>query len=222
MWRSRAPHATAVSVAPIFGDKWVRPWREVGICRLPVRFFCAMTLAKPETAAERRGEGTLPDFPLVDAHVHLYDTDVIDYPWMKRLPSLNSLHGPAEYTAATGGVAVERLVFIEVDAAAGRHLDEAVWVETAARNDSRIGAIVAAMPLEMGAAVEPDIAAFASMPLARGVRRLIQGHVEEPGWCLKPDFVEGVKLVGKYGLGFEILHLPPADGGCHRTGAPLP
>ena len=76
----------------------------------------------------------MPDFPLVDAHVHLYDPDAIDYPWMRDAPALNAPHGPDEYTAAIGGVAVDKLVFVEVDAASGRHLDEAVWVETAARN----------------------------------------------------------------------------------------
>jgi len=156
-----------------------------------------------------RGEGILPDFPMVDAHVHLYDPNAIDYPWMKGEPALNSPHGSADYTAATGGVAVDRLVWVEVDAAPGRHLDEAVWVEAAAQNDNRLGAIVASMPLENGAVAEPDIAAFASMPLARAVRRLIQGHVEEPGWCLRPDFVAGVKLLAKYDLGFEICIYHP-------------
>ena len=101
------------------------------------------------------------------------------------------------------------LVFVEVDVAEGRHLDEAVWVEHAARHDSRVQAIVAAMPLERGAAAEPDVAAFARMPLARGVRRLIQGHVDEPGWCLRPEFVAGVKLLATYDLGFEICIYHP-------------
>ncbi len=160
-----------------------------------------------------RGEGILPDFPLVDAHVHLYDPDALDYPWMKGEPMLNSPHGSAEYTAATDGVAVDKLVFVEVDVAGGRHLDEAVWVEAAARNDARVQAIVASMPLEMGAAAEPDIAAFARMPLARAVRRLIQAHAAEPGWCLRPEFIEGVRLLAKYDLGFEICiyHAQMAD-----------
>ncbi len=155
----------------------------------------------------------MPDFPLIDAHVHLYDPDALPYPWMAAEPMLNSRHGPAEYTAALGGVAVDRLVFVEVDAAPGRHLDEALWVEAAARDDGRVQGIVASMPLEMGAAAEPDIAAFASMPHARAVRRLIQGHASEPGWCLQPDFIAGVRLLAKYDLGFEICiyHQQMAD-----------
>lgn len=151
----------------------------------------------------------MPDFPLVDAHVHLYDPDALDYPWMKGEPVLNSLHGSAEYSAAIGGVAVDKLVFVEVDVASGRHLDEAVWVEAAAQEDSRVQAITASMPLENGTAVEPDIAAFARMPRARAVRRLIQAHMDEPGWCLRPDFVDGAKLLAKYDLGFEICIFHP-------------
>lgn len=147
----------------------------------------------------------MPDFPIVDAHVHLYDPKAITYSWMKNEPRLNSLHGSAEFTAAIGGVAVEKLVFVEVDAGPGVHLDEARWVARAAEADKRISAIVATVPLEKGsAAVEADIATIARMPLARGVRRLIQGHVNEPGWCLRPEFVAGVRLLAKYDLGFEI------------------
>jgi L-fuconolactonase len=69
------------------------------------------------------------------------------------------------------------------------------------------------MPLEQGgAAVAPDLASFAAMPLARGVRRLIQSHVGEPGWCLRPDFVEGVRAVGRAGLHFELCVYHPQMG----------
>jgi L-fuconolactonase len=151
----------------------------------------------------------VPDFPIVDTHVHLYDPAAISYPWMAGVPALNSRHGSEEYTAAIGPVAVEKLVFVEVDAGPGAHLAEARLVEKLAQADKRVAAIVASMPLEQGASTEPDIVTFAGMPLARGVRRLIQGHVSEPGWCLRQAFVEGVKLVAKHGLGFEICIYHP-------------
>jgi L-fuconolactonase len=151
----------------------------------------------------------MPDFTIVDTHVHLYDPAAIAYPWMAGVPKLNSKHGSAEYTAAIGPLKVDKLVFVEVDAGPGEHLAEARWVETLARSDSRIAGIVASIPLEEGAAAEADIAAFAKMPLARGVRRLIQGHAGEPGWCLRPAFVEGVKAVGRHGLHFEICIYHP-------------
>jgi L-fuconolactonase len=154
-------------------------------------------------------EVDLPDFPLVDTHVHLYDPAAVRYPWMADVPALNSRHGPAEFTAALGSIAVDKLVFVEVDAAPGENFAELAWVADAAARDSRIQATVASIALERGIAVEPEIAAYASIPLARNVRRLIQGHVGEPGWCLRPDFLEGVRLLGVHGLGFEICIFHP-------------
>lgn len=152
----------------------------------------------------------MPDFAIVDTHVHVYDPAAVEFPWMAEVPLLNALHGPAEFAAATAPVAVEKYVFVEVDAGPGQHLPEARWVEALAKRDPRLAAIVASMPLEEGAAaVEPDIAEFARMPLARGVRRLIQGHVHEPGWCLRPEFVDGVKAVAAHNLHFEICIYHP-------------
>ena len=74
------------------------------------------------------GGDNVPDFPLVDAHVHLYDPDAVDYSWMEGVTLLNSPHGSAEYSAAIGDVAVDKLVFIEVNADPGAHLAEVAWV----------------------------------------------------------------------------------------------
>jgi L-fuconolactonase len=128
---------------------------------------------------------------------------------MAGIPHLNRPHGPKDFTERTSGVEVEKMIFVEVDAAPGQHLDEARWVAEIAQTDQRIRGIVASIPLEKGAAAEADIMAFAKMPLARGVRRLIQPHVSEPGWCLRPDFVSGVKLLPKYEQPFEICILHP-------------
>jgi L-fuconolactonase len=151
----------------------------------------------------------LPDFPIVDAHVHIYDPAAISFSWMSSAPLLNKRHDPAYYRERTAGVAIDKMVFLEVDADEGRNLDEARWVAETAKGEPRLQAIVASMPLEKGRVVEPDIATYAKMPLARGVRRLIQRHVGEPGWCLRSPFVEAVKLLPKYGLTFDICILHP-------------
>ena len=151
----------------------------------------------------------MPDFPIVDAHVHLYDPAAVSYPWMAGEPRLNAPHGPAEYARATEGVEVERMVFVEVDAAAGAYLDEVRWVAEAARGEPRLQGMVASVPLEKGAACAADIAAFAAVPIARAVRRLIQPHLDRPGWCLRPEFVAGVKLLAAHNLKFEICIYHP-------------
>lgn len=85
-------------------------------------------------------------FPIIDSHVHLYDPAVLSYPWMAGIPALNRPHLPADFTDACGPIPVDRMIFVEVDAAPADRLAEADWVSGLAHTDPRIGAIVASAP----------------------------------------------------------------------------
>jgi L-fuconolactonase len=148
----------------------------------------------------------MPSFPIIDAHVHLYDPLALSYPWMSQIPKLNRPHGIAEFRRLTEGVEIDGLIFVEVDVAEGRHLDEARWVEEHADpHPGLLRGIVASMPLERGAeAVAADLEAFAALPHARGVRRLLERHEQESGWALRAPFIEGVRLLARYNLPFDL------------------
>ena len=146
----------------------------------------------------------MPDFPIIDAHVHLYDPAHLPYAWLGGVPAINKAHLPADFDRLTAPVRVDGIVFVEVDVDDPRHLDEARWVEQLGESDSRVRALVAGMPLEQGVSIEPDIADYAKLPHARGVRRLMQKHAGEPGWSLQPDFVAALKLLSNYGLTFDL------------------
>ncbi|MCP4303568.1 MAG: amidohydrolase family protein, partial [bacterium] len=155
----------------------------------------------------------MPEFPIVDAHVHLYDPQAISFAWMKDVPLLNKPHLPSYYSERSHPLVVDGLVFLEVDAANDEHVDEAMWVSELATGEPRLQAMVASAPLERGpGAVESDVAAIAKLPIARGIRRLIQGHVDEPGWCLRPDFVAAVQMLPTYDLSFDICIFHPQLG----------
>ena len=142
-------------------------------------------------------------FPIIDSHVHLYDPRLISYPWMAGEPELNKTHSPADFTMACGPIQVDGIIFVEVDAAPSDRLKEAEWVTDLAGQDGRIKAIVAAAPLELGEAAGPDLERLATLPLVRGIRRLIQSE-PDPEFCLRPDFVAGVKLLAAYDLSFDL------------------
>ena len=152
-------------------------------------------------------------FPIIDSHVHLYDPSVLSYPWMAEIPALNRPHLPDDFTDACDSIPVDRLVFVEVDAAPADRIAETDWITGMARADPRIGAIVAAAPLELGRAAEPHLERLAERPLVKGVRRLIQSE-PDPEFCLRPDFVDGVRLLARYGFSFDIcvyhVQLPAA------------
>jgi L-fuconolactonase len=151
----------------------------------------------------------MPNFPIIDAHVHIYDPGVIRFDWMSSSPKLNRAHLPADFSRKTAGVEIEAFVFVEVDAAPGEHLREAEWVAKQAQHEVRLRGMVGSIPLSHGASARPDIEALAAMPLARGVRQLIQNHVDEPGWCLQEAFVANVQLLPKHGLTFDLCIYHP-------------
>jgi L-fuconolactonase len=142
-------------------------------------------------------------FPIIDSHVHLNDPTALSFPWMAGVPQLNRGHFSADFTTACGPIQVDGIVFVEVDATPGDRLAEAEWVSAQASADRRIKAIVAAAPLELGEAARPHLERLTALPLVRGIRRLIQAE-PDPEFCLRPNFVAGVRLLAAHNLSFDI------------------
>jgi L-fuconolactonase len=145
----------------------------------------------------------MPNFPIVDSHVHLYDVERLRYAWLAGVPRINRTHLVADFDRALGAVEVEKWVFAEVAADPGLHIEEAAFVQAMAGGDSRLAGIVAHAPLEKGRAVEADLAALKRFAGVRGVRRLIETE-RDPSFCLAPAFLEGLRLLPRYGLSFDI------------------
>ena len=145
----------------------------------------------------------MPDFPIIDAHVHLYDTQRLSYAWLANVPKIDRSYGLEDFDAARGPVEIEKLVFAEVAVDPGLHLEEAEFIQQLADGDPRLAGSVAHAPLEKGARVEADLEKLAALPSVRGIRRLIETE-RDPSFCLEPGFIAGVKLVGRHGLSFDI------------------
>jgi L-fuconolactonase len=153
----------------------------------------------------------MPDFPIVDAHVHLYDPNVIRYGWMRGKAALEGPHGLAELDQARGAVEVQGIVWIEVGADPGQHQQEARWVAELAARGPRIKGIVAHAPLEHGAAAEAEIERLLENGRLKGIRRLLQDE-PDAACCLRPGFIEGVRLLARHDLNFDICVYHPQLG----------
>lgn len=146
----------------------------------------------------------MPGFPIVDAHLHVWDPTVLRYERLGGMPFLNRPYLLSEYRKDCGPVDVERMVFVQADADFSMFLQEAEWVTGLARDeDARIRGIVAWAPLETGDAVRPHLEQLAGQPLVKGIRRIIQWE-PDPAFCLRPDFIRGVQALPDYGMHFEI------------------
>ena len=143
----------------------------------------------------------MPEFPIVDSHVHFWDPAGGNYPWLAGVPALNVRRTPAELDAARGSVELAKIVFVQC----GRidPFAEVAWVADFARTDPRIRGIVAHAPLENGDAVAADLRRLAAQPLVKGVRRLLQDEADD-AFCLRPAFVRGVQLLPSFGFSCDL------------------
>ena len=155
----------------------------------------------------------MPDFPIIDAHVHLTDPGRLAYSWMDGAPALKRAWTPQDFTDRTAPAEIGGYVFVEVDVDAGLHMAEAEWVDAVAAADPRLKAQVASVPLELGpAAVERDLERLATLGTVRGVRRLIQDR-PDPQFMLRPEFVAAVQLLPRFGFSFDLCIKHPQFAG---------
>jgi L-fuconolactonase len=143
----------------------------------------------------------MPDVPIVDAHVHLWDPAHFRMPWLDDNARLNHAFGPSEYARDTDGFGVESVVYVQVDVTPAYGLLEARW---AAAQGPLVAGIVAFAPIEDGATVGTYLDALLQVdPRIKGIRRLIQSETD-PEFQVRPGFLEGLRLLPRYGLSFDI------------------
>lgn len=145
----------------------------------------------------------MPAFPIVDTHVHVWDPGHLRYAWLDDNELLNKPYLLSEYRAACGSVEVEKMVFVQAEVDVAQFQEEAEWVASLAKGDPRLQGIVAWAPLENGDAARPALEKLAATPLVKGIRRIIQFEPDLE-FCLRPDFVAGVRALPDYGLTFDI------------------
>ncbi len=140
--------------------------------------------------------------PIVDSHIHFWDPDHLPYDWLANVPAINRAHLPGDLDTQAQGIDLAGIVFVQAGCAAEQSWQEAQWVSSLAEEEPRIQAIVAHAALEQGIGVRPELEALTSLPLVKGVRRIVQS--EANGYSVQPTFVRGVQLLAEYGFSFDI------------------
>ncbi|MFC1464069.1 MAG: amidohydrolase family protein [Candidatus Brachytrichaceae bacterium NZ_4S206] len=158
----------------------------------------------------------MPNFPIVDTHVHLWNPRRFRMPWLDGIDLLDRTYELKEYAEHTQGLQIEAMVYLEVDVAPSYKLLEAQWVNGLAEAEPRLRGIVASAPLEDGDCVRSYLDALKALgPRIKGVRRLLQAESDD-AFAVRPDFVRGVQALADYGFSFDICivhrQLPAAIG----------
>jgi L-fuconolactonase len=144
-----------------------------------------------------------PVSQLTDAHVHLWDSVRLRYNWLASVPSIAHAHDLDDYAQATGELPVTSRVFVQCECDPALAREEVEWVALMPGVD----AIVAYAPLETGNGCADDLAWLAAQPKVRGVRRNLQGE-PDPDFCLRPDFIAGVRALAAHRFTFDLCLRP--------------
>jgi L-fuconolactonase len=151
----------------------------------------------------------MPNFPIIDTHLHVWDQTRLKYSGFEGNPLFNHPYHVEDYRRDCGALDIEAMVFLECYAdfweGGGQYIEEIEFVEDEARRDPRIRGIVPMAPLEWGKRVEPLLQEMRDRhPTVKGIRRIVEFDENPRKLTLSDSFVEGVNLLEKFGWHFEI------------------
>jgi L-fuconolactonase len=158
---------------------------------------------RPDALALTPESSPLVDLPpIVDAHVHFWDPDRLEYPWLHGSPGLGRSFLVQDFHRAIGDAPIDRVIFVECNCRPEESPLELQLVQELAEQEPRIAGAVAFADLTSQLPLASRLELLSHFPLLRGIRHNIQGH--DNGFCLQPSFVEGVREIGRHGLAFDL------------------
>lgn len=143
---------------------------------------------------------------IIDTHIHVWDLDTIEYPWLQgnttilnrsyAIEELNEAHTQA---GVTGGVLVQ----------ASNNFEDTDWMLEVAGNTNWILGVVGWLPL-----MDPDAAhkalseKYLHNPYFKGVRHLIHDE-KDPRWLLQEPVLESLKMLQQHNLSYDLVGVLP-------------
>ncbi len=158
----------------------------------------ALTLAAPENQP----------MPIIDTHQHLWDLKLFRLPWIKPGSPLNRSYLPADYDATVKGLNVVKSVYMEVDVDPAQQTAEAEYVTALCQRPDTVmvAAVVSGRPASDAFGKYLD--QFRGNSRIKGIRQVLHGPTTPAGFCLDPQFIKGIRLLGERGLSFDLCMRP--------------
>ncbi|MCL6544466.1 MAG: amidohydrolase family protein [Bryobacteraceae bacterium] len=141
------------------------------------------------------GAGGAASEPLVDAHVHLWNYDPQQYPWIGN-PIMKADFGPAELKTEMDRTGVGWAIPVQ----ARSSLEETEWLLDLAERHEFLAAVVGWLPTDE-AKLAPLLEKYASRRKLRGVRAGVELNAgSERG----RRFLDALRALGRAGLAYDI------------------
>lgn len=139
---------------------------------------------------------------IIDTHVHVWDLEKADYPWLKddtsilnRTWRIEEIESERKEAGITAGVLVQ---------ASGNLEDTELMLETAYKTDWICG-IVAWLPLmDPGKTQQLLEEKFLKEKYFKGARHQVHDE-KDPKWLLQPEVIESLKILSSYGIPYDVV-----------------
>ena len=144
---------------------------------------------------------------VIDTHIHVWNLEQIDYPWLRgntsilnRTYELEELETQRRAAGITAGVLVQ----------AANSLEETAWMIKAAQKHRWITGVVGWLPLQDPDStirvVESD---YRPGTLLKGVRHLIHDEAD-PGWLLQDAVLQSLGVLAAHDIPYDLVGIMPA------------
>jgi predicted TIM-barrel fold metal-dependent hydrolase len=149
-----------------------------------------------------------PVSPIVDCHQHLWNLDKFKLPWIEPGTLLGRSYVMKDYLAAIEGTGIKHAVYMEVDVDPAQQMAEAEHLIEICKSGKTptIAAVISGRPAAAG--FKDYITPLAKSAYIKGVRQVLHGASTPAGYCLAPDFVRGIQLLGELGRSFDLCMRP--------------
>jgi L-fuconolactonase len=147
------------------------------------------------------------NLPIVDCHQHLWDLERFKLPWLPASGPLARSFVMRDYLAAIEGTGIRHAVYMEVDVDPAQQQAEVDYLTEICRSGKAptIGAVVSGRPAAENFARYAE--QFRANEHVKGVRQVLHGGTPA-GYCLEPEFVRGMNVLGELGRSFDLCLRP--------------
>lgn len=143
---------------------------------------------------------------VIDAHLHLWNTERLRYDWLQRPENaaINRTFAFADFASRAAAAGVDRAVLVQADDSAA---DTEAMFEIAVAHPE-IAGVVAWVPLDRPGEAAARLDELQGRPALAGVRTLIHEQ-PDPDWLLRPEVGEGLALLEQRGIPFDVISVLP-------------
>lgn len=143
---------------------------------------------------------------IIDTHIHLWDLEKGDYPWLEGNKSiLNRSYFIEELEAHRKDTKVQYGILVQ----AANNSQDTDYMLRIAQEYAWIKGVVGWLPLMEPNACENLLhQTYNKNPYFKGIRHLIHNE-PDPKWLLQPNVLESLKIIASYGLPFDVVGILP-------------